>query len=119
MKAVKAVLATVTVWHVAGKVNLTKCNSTGKFVKNAIGQAELDNVVVVNTFAQVDASINWFGVVGGLFLAIAIAFLATLFCFAVAENHGSMFLLGMMTFAVLSIAPLLLMDAKMVSCEIA
>ena len=70
MNAVKAVLATVTVWRVAGKVNLTKCNSTGKFVKNTIGQAEFDNVIVVNTFAQVDASINWFSIVGCMFLAL-------------------------------------------------
>ena len=42
MKAVKAVLTTVTVWHVAGKVNLAKCNLTGKFIKNAIGQYSLD-----------------------------------------------------------------------------
>ena len=119
MKAIKAVLVTVTVWHVAGKVNLAKCNLTGKFVKNATGQAEFDNVVITHSFAKVDASINWFGVVGSLFLAIAIAFLATLFGFAVAESNGIMFLLGVMTFATLAIAPLILMDAKMVNCKIA
>ena len=118
MKAVKAVLTTVTVWHVAGRVNLAKSNVTGKFVKNAIGQAELDNVIVATGFAKVDASVNWFGVVGGLFLAVAIAFLATLFGFAVAESHGSMFFLGVVTFAVLAIAPLILMDANILTCDI-
>ena len=119
MNAVKAVLATVTVWHVNGVVNLTKCNFTGKFVKNTIGQSEFDNVIVVNTFEQVTASINWFSIVGCLILALVVVFFGTLFGFAVSENHGSMFLLGAMTFAVLFISPLILMDAKMVSCEIA
>lgn len=119
MKAVKAVLATVTVWHVAGKVNLTKCNSTGKFVKNAIGQSEFDNVVIVAKMPQVTASVNWFSIVGCMFLALVVVFFGTLFSVAVMENQGSMFLLGAMTFAVLFISPLILMDAKMVSCEIA
>lgn len=70
MKAIKAVLATVTVWHVAGKVNLAKCNQTGKFVKNTIGQAEFDNVVLVNTFKRVESSINWSAICGSLFFAM-------------------------------------------------
>lgn len=81
MKAVKAVLATVTVWHVSGKVNLAKCSLTGKFVKNTIGQAELDNVVLVNSFATVEASINWFAICGSLFFAMLTVLL---FVFAVA-----------------------------------
>ena len=70
MNAIKAVLATVTVWHVSGKVNLAKRNLTGKFVKNAIGQAEFDNVVLVNRFAKVEASINWSAICGSLFFAM-------------------------------------------------
>lgn len=76
MNAIKAVLATVTVWHVAGKVNLAKCNATGKFVKNAIGQAEFDNVVLANSFATVEASINWFAICGSLFFAMLTVLIA-------------------------------------------
>lgn len=119
MKAIKAVLATVTVWHVAGKVNLAKCNLTGKFVKNAIGQAEFDNVVLVNSFATVEASINWFAICGSLIMAIVIGLLVTLFGFAVAENHGSMFFIGAVTFAVLALTPLVMMDVELMDCEIA
>lgn len=119
MKAVKAVLATVTVWHMAGKVNLTKCNLTGKFVKNAIGQAEFDNVIVVNSLPTVEASINWFAICGSLIMAAVIGLLVTLFGFAVAESHGSMFFIGAVTFAVLAISPLIMMDVKIVSCDIA
>ena len=119
MKAVKAVLATVTVWHVNGVVNLTKCNLTGRFVKNAIGQAEFDNVVIVAKIPQVIASINWFSIVGCMFLALVVVFFGTLFSVSIMENHGSMFLLGIMTFAVLFISPIILMDAKILQCEIA
>ena len=119
MKAIKAVLATVTVWHVAGKVNLTKCSLTGKFVKNAIGQAEFDNVIIVNSFAKVEASINWFAICGSLILTVVIGLLVTLLCFAVAESHGSMFFIGMVTFAVIVITGLVMADAELVSCEIA
>lgn len=119
MKAVKAVLATVTVWHVAGKVNLAKCNLTGKFVKNAIGQAEFDNVVLVNSFAKVDATINWFAICGSLIMAVVIGLLATLTCFAVSEGHGSMFFIGMVTFAVAVITGLVMADVDLVNCEIA
>ena len=119
MKAIKAVLATVTVWHVAGKVNLAKCNSTGKFVKNAIAQAELDNVIVLNSFATVESSINWFAICGSLIMAVVIGLLVTLFGFAVAESHGSMFFIGMVTFAVIVITGLVMADAGLVNCEIA
>ena len=83
MNAIKAVLATVTVWHVAGKVNLTKCNFTGKFIKNAIGQVEYDNVIVVNSFKKVNASINWAAICGSLLVAILIVLLVV---FAVAMS---------------------------------
>ena len=119
MKSVKAVLATVTVWHVAGKVNLTKCTLTGKFVKNAIGQAEFDNVVLVNSFATVEAIINWFAICGSLILAVVIGLLLTLFGFAVAEGHGSMFFIGEVTIAVIVITGLVMADVDLVNCEIA
>ena len=119
MNAVKAVLATVTVWHVAGKVNLAKCNLTGKFVKNAIGQAEFDNVIIVNSFGKVEASINWFAICGSLIMAVVIGLLVTLFGFAVAENHGSMFFIGMVTFAVITITGIVMTDVKFMDCEIA
>ena len=119
MKTTKAVLATVTVWHVAGKVNLTKCNLSGKFIKNAIGQSEYDNVIIVNSFAKVEASINWFAICGSLIMAVVIVLLVTLFCFAVAESHGSMFFIGMVTFAVIVITGLVMADIELVSCEIA
>ena len=119
MNAIKAVLATVTVWHVAGKVNLAKCNLTGKFVKNMIGQAELDNVVVVNSFATVEASINWFAICGSLIMAIVIGLLVTLFASAVAENHGSMFFIGEILFAVVVMTGIVMSDVKFMDCEIA
>ena len=119
MNAIKVVLATVTVWHVAGKVNLTKCNFTGKFVKNAIGQAEFDNVIIVNSFAKVEASINWFAICGSLIMAVVIGLLVTLFCAAVAESHGSMFFIGVVTFEVIVITGMVMADAGLVSCEIA
>ena len=119
MKVVKAVLATVTVWHVAGKVNIAKCNFTGKFVKNAIGQAEFDNVVLVNSFATVEASINWFAICGSLIMAVVIGLLVALLGFAVAESHGSMFFIGMVTFAVIVITGLVMADVDLVNCEIA
>ena len=119
MKAIKAVLATVTVWHVAGKVNIAKCNFTRKFVKNAIGQAEFDNVVLVNSFATVEASINWFAICGSLIMAVVIGLLVALLGFAVAESHGSMFFIGMVTFAVIVITGLVMADVDLVNCEIA
>ena len=119
MKAIKVLLATVTVWHVAGKVNLTKCNLSGKFIKNAIGQSEYDNVIIVNSFAKVEASINWFAICGSLIMAVVIGLLVTLFAFAVAESHGSMFFIGMVTFAILAITPLVMMDVELLKCDIA
>ena len=119
MNAIKAVLATVTVWHVAGKVNLTKCNISGKFVKNAIGQAELENVVVVNSFGKVEASINWFAICGSLIMAVVIGLLVTLTGFAVAEGHGSMFFIGEVTFAVIAITAIVMSDTELFKCEIA
>ena len=119
MNAVKVLLATVTVWHVAGKVNLTKCNLSGKFIKNAIGQSELENVIIVNSFEKVTASVNWFAICGSLILTVVIGLLVTLLCFAVAESHGSMFFIGMVTFAVIVITGLVMADAELVSCEIA
>ena len=81
MKAVKAVLATVTVWHVAGKVNLAKCNSTGKFIKNAIGQYHL----------TVFMDSKKFNFVFCLGLAAAVLFvLALLSCFAVLPSDFSL-----------------------------
>lgn len=77
MNAIKSVLATVTVWHVAGKVNLAKCNLTGKFVKNAIGQAELENVIIVNHFKKVNANVNWFAICGSLFFAMLFVLIVT------------------------------------------
>ena len=109
-------MATVTVWHVAGKVNLTKCNFTGKFVKNAIGQAEFENVIIVNSFEKVTASVNWFAICGSLIMAVVIGLLVTLFAFAVAESHGSMFFIGMVTFAVIVITGLVMADVELVSC---
>ena len=119
MKAIKAVLATVTVWHVAGKVNITKCNLTGKFVKNIIGQAELDNVIIVNSFAAVESSINWFAICGSLIMAVVIGLLVTLFGFAVAENHGSMFFIGLVTATVIVMTGIVMGDVKFMDCEIA
>ena len=115
----KAVLATVTVWHVAGKVNLAKCNLTGKFVKNAVGQAELENVVLVNSFATVEASINWFAICGSLILAVVIGLLVTLTGFAISEGHGSMFFIGEVTFAVIAITAIVMSDIELLKCEIA
>lgn len=119
MKAVKAVLSTVTVWHVAGKVNLAKCNLTGKFVKNAVGQAELDNVVLVNSFPTVNASINWFAICGSLIMAVVIGLLVALTGFAVAEGHGSMFFIGEVTIAVITITAIVMSDTELLKCEIA
>lgn len=42
-KSQKVVLQAVTVWHVNGNVKLTKCNNTGKWIKNAIGQVALES----------------------------------------------------------------------------
>ena len=119
MKAIKAVLATVTVWHVAGKVNLTKCNLTGKFVKNTVGQAELDNVIIVNSFAKVEASINWFAICWSLIMAVVIGLLVTLTGFAVAEGHGSMFFIGEILFAVVVMTGIVMSDTEIFKCEIA
>ena len=119
MNTVKAVLATVTIWHVAGKVNLTKCNFTGKFVKNAIGQAEFENVVLVNSFAKVEASINWFAICGSLIMAVVIGLLVTLTGFAISEGHGSMFFIGEVTFAVMAITAIVMSDTELLKCEIA
>ena len=119
MKAVKAVLATVTVWHVAGKVNLAKCNFTGKFVKSTIGQAEFNNVIVLNSFSKVEASINWFAICGSLIMAVVIGLLVTLFGCAVAESHGSMFFIGEVTFAVIVITAIVMADTELLKCEIA
>ena len=118
MKAVKAVLSTVTVWHVAGKVNLTKCSLTGKFVKNTIGQAEFDNVIVVNSFDTVEASINWFAICGSLIMAVVIGLLVTLTGFAISEGHGSMFFIGEVTFAVIVITAIVMADTQLLKCEI-
>ena len=118
MNTVKAVLSTVTVWHVAGKVNLAKCNFTGKFVKNAIGQAEFDNVIVLNSFATVGASINWFAICGSLILAVVIGLLVTLTSFAISEGHGSMFFIGEVTFAVMTITAIVMSDTELLKCEI-
>ena len=119
MKVVKAVLATVTVWHVDGKVNLAKCNASGKFVKNAIGQAEFDNVVLVNSFSTVNASINWFAICGSLIMAVVIGLLVTLTGFAISEGHGSMFFIGEVTFAVIVITAIVMSDTELLKCEIA
>ena len=118
MKAVKAVLATVTIWHVEGKVNLAKCNLTGKFVKNAIGQAELENVIVANTFEKVTASVNWFAICGSLIMAVVIGLLVTLTGFAISEGHGSMFFIGEVTFTVIVITAIVASDTKLFKCEI-
>ena len=81
MKAVKAVLTTVTVWHVAGKVNLTKSNATGKFIKNAIGQYSLD----ANMASKKTDFVFCLG------LAAAVLFvLALLSCFAVMPSDFSL-----------------------------
>ena len=119
MNAVKAVLTTVTVWHVAGKVNLTKCNLTGKFIKNAIGQAEFDNVVLVNNFPTVNASINWFAICGSFIMAVVIGLLVTLFGFAVAEGHGSMFFIGLVNATVVAMTAIIKADSQLIDCEIA
>ena len=81
MKAVKAVLATVTVWHVAGKVNLTKSNATGKFIKNAIGQYSLD----ANMASKKTNFIFGFGLTAAVLFVLAL-----LSCFAVLPSDFSL-----------------------------
>ncbi|MFA9208500.1 MAG: hypothetical protein ACEQSN_09675, partial [Yersinia sp. (in: enterobacteria)] len=82
-------------------------------------QAEFDNVVLVNSFSKVEASINWFAICGSLIMAVVIGLLLTLFGFAVAESHGIMFFIGAVTFAILAIVPLVMMDVELMSCKIA
>ena len=54
VKAVKAVLQAVTVWHVQGVVKLTKSNHSGKWIKNAFGQREYDFSLVLAKNARAE-----------------------------------------------------------------
>ena len=119
MKAVKAVLTTVTVWHVAGKVNLAKCNLTGKFVKNAIGQAELDNVIVATSFAKIDASVNWFAICGSLFFAMLFVLIVAFAVVAVSINPKSVVLSSLIVVAMGSSFALIIADNKHFDVKIA
>lgn len=119
MNAVKAVLTTVTVWHVAGKVNLTKCNATGKFVKNAIGQAEFDNVVIVNTFKKVDANINWPAVCGSLFFAMLFVLIVVFAAVMFSINPKTVILSSLIVVAMGVCFSLIITDNKHFAVKIA
>ena len=119
MKAIKAVLATVTVWHMAGKVNLTKCNLTGKSVKNAVGQAELDNVIIVNRFTKIESSINWFAICGSLFFAMLFVLIVAFAVVMFTINAKTVILSSLIVAALGTCFSLIIADNKHFSVEIA
>ena len=77
VKAVKAVLQAVTVWHVQGVVKLTKSNHSGKWLKNTIGQRDYDFSLVLakNSRAdKIESAVNGFMGVFGFAMLVLISF---------------------------------------------